>query len=67
MEYWNVFANCIGRLFSGCPKKSKFMIHFIKALGGVDKRAPKRSLEAQKRDLENLDVFLYHVRDEDAA
>jgi len=36
------------------------MIHFIKALGGVDKRAPKRSLEAQKRDLENLDVFLYH-------
>jgi len=39
---------------------NKALLSFIRVLGGNDPNAPKRSIEAQGRDLINLEMFLYH-------
>jgi len=46
-----------------CAEKrrtAKAMMSFVNRLGGIDPRAPKRSLEEQKRDIMTMPVFLHH-------
>lgn len=43
---------------------NRAMLSFIRVLGGIDPRAPKRDIEAQKQDLLNLGMFLYHEMDD---
>ncbi len=58
-------ADWLSRLhgFAERGKIAAAALEFVRALGGVDPRAPKRPLQEQRQNLMNLEVFLYREMD----